>query len=77
MHAYMHESCLTLCNPMDCSPPGSICPRDSPGKNAVMGCHALLQGGLPDPGIEPTSSALQADSSPLSQGRPYKWSIIL
>ena len=24
-----------------------------PGKNTGMGCHFLLQGGLPDPGIEP------------------------
>ena len=27
---------------MDCSPPGSSYPWDSPGKN--IGCHALLQG---------------------------------
>ena len=27
-----------------------------------MGCHFLLQGNLPDPGIEPRSSALQADA---------------
>ena len=26
-----------------------------PGKNDRVGCHFLLQGGLPDPGIEPTS----------------------
>ena len=25
------KSCLTLCNPMDCSPPGSPCPLPSPG----------------------------------------------
>ena len=29
---------------MDCSPPGSSVHRDSPGKNAGVGCHALLQG---------------------------------
>ena len=29
-----------------------------------MDCHALLQGILPDPGIEPGSPALQADSLP-------------
>ena len=23
MHATLRQSCLTLCNPMDCSPPGS------------------------------------------------------
>ena len=29
-----------------------------------MGCHALLQGDLPEPGIKPRSLALQADSLP-------------
>ena len=43
-------SCLTLCNPMDCSPPGSSVHRDSPGKNTGMGCHALLQGIFPAQG---------------------------
>ena len=37
------SSCLTLCNPMDCSPPGSSVHGDSPDKNTGMGCHALLQ----------------------------------
>ena len=27
-----------------------------------MGCHFLLQGNLPDPGIEPRSPAFQADA---------------
>ena len=27
-----------------------------------MGCHALFQGNLPNPGIEPSSPTLQADS---------------
>ena len=35
---------LALCNPMDCSLPGSSIHRDSPGKNTRVGCHALLQG---------------------------------
>ena len=30
-----------------------FCPWDSPGKNTGVGCHALLQGNLPNPGIEP------------------------
>ena len=29
---------------MDCSPPGSSVPGDSPGKNTGVGYHALLQG---------------------------------
>ena len=37
-------------------------PWDSPGKNTGVGCHFLLQGNLPDPGIEPRSLALQADA---------------
>ena len=37
------QSCLTLSDPMDCSPPGSPRPWDSPGKNTGVGCHFLLQ----------------------------------
>ena len=44
------QSCLTLCDPMDCSPPGSPVHGDSPGKNTRMGCHALLQGIFPTQG---------------------------
>ena len=33
----------TLCDPMDCSPPGSPVHGDSPSKNTGVGCHALLQ----------------------------------
>ena len=64
------QSCLTLCNPMDCSPPGSS-------------VHGILQArywsglpcpppwDLPNPGIELVPPALQADSLPLShQGSP-------
>ena len=38
------QSGLTLCDSMDCSPPGSSVHGDSPGKNTVVSCHALLQG---------------------------------
>ena len=37
------QSCPTLCNPMDCSLPGSSVHRDFPGKNTGVGCHFLLQ----------------------------------
>ena len=37
------QSCPTLCDPIDCSPPGSPRPWDSPGKNTGVGCHFLLQ----------------------------------
>ena len=32
------------------------------GKNTGVGCHSLLQGNLPNPGIKPGSPTLQADS---------------
>ena len=44
------KSCLTLCNPIDCSPPGSSGHGDFPGKNTAVGCHALLQGIFPTQG---------------------------
>ena len=37
-------SCLTICDPMDCSPPGASVHGDSPGKDTGVGCHAFLQG---------------------------------
>ena len=47
---------------------------DFPGKSASVGCHFLLQGDLPDPGIEPGSPALEADAlisePPGKQQRP-------
>ena len=45
------QSCPTLCNPMDCSPPAPQGPWDSPGKNTAVGCHALLQGIFPTQGL--------------------------
>ena len=40
--AKLLQSCPTLCDPIDGSPPGSR-PWDSPGKNTGVGCHFLLQ----------------------------------
>ena len=62
------QSSLTLCNPMDCSQPGSS-------------VHGILQArmlelfpspdDLPNPGIEPMSPALQVDSLPTElPGKP-------
>ena len=42
---------IWLCNPLDCSLPGSSDPWDSPGKSTGVGCHFLL------PEIEPESLA--------------------
>jgi len=47
------QSCLTLCSPMDCSPPGSSIHGDSPGKNTGVGCHSLLQGIFPTQRLNP------------------------
>ena len=61
MQVLVTQLCLTLCDPMGCSLPGSS-------------VHWIIQeeywsglpfpspGDLPDPGIEPISPALQADS---------------
>ena len=37
------KSLPTLCDPIDGSPLGLLCPWDSPGKNTGVGCHFLLQ----------------------------------
>ena len=47
------QLCPTLFHPKDCSPPGSSIHGDSPGKNAGVGCHALLQGIFPTQGSNP------------------------
>jgi len=59
------QSCLTLWEPMDC-------PWNSLGQNIGVGGLSLLQEIFPtDPGIEPRSPALQADSLPSEpQGTP-------
>ena len=53
------QSCRTLCQPMDCSPPGS-------SVHGILGWVASFPspGDLPDPWSKPGSSALQADSLP-------------
>ena len=56
------QSCLTLCDPMDYSPPGSSVHGDSPGKNTGVSCRPPSAGDLPNPGIKHRSPALQADS---------------
>ena len=67
------QSCLTLCDPMDCSLPGFSVHGNSPGKNIGVDCHALPpvdfldQGFLVDQGFP----ALQADSLPFEPpGKP-------
>ena len=73
MHAQSFQLCLTLYDPVDCSPPGSR-PWDSPGKNTGVGCHCLSSpGDLLDPGIESAPPALQADSFTAEPpGKPHR-----
>ena len=41
------QSCLTLCDPMDCSLPARLLqPWDFPGKNSGVGCRFMLQGSV-------------------------------
>ena len=52
------QLCPTLCNPTDCSPPGSSVHGDSPSKNTGVGCHALLQGIFPTQRSNPHLSCI-------------------
>ena len=51
------QSCLTLCDPMDCSPPDSSVPRIFQARY-WSGLSFPSSGDLPNPGIEPGSPAL-------------------
>ena len=48
---FIAQSCPTLCNPMDCNPPGSSVHGDSPGQNTGVGSLSLLQGIFPNQGL--------------------------
>ena len=71
-HAYLCVSAKslqfykTLCYPMDFSWLLGFSVHETLQARILdgVGCRALLQGNLPDPGIELISSALQADSLP-------------
>ena len=55
------QSCPTLCDPMDCSPPGSSVHGIL--QATILGWVAIsFSRGFSDPGIEPGSSALQEDA---------------
>ena len=47
------QLCPTLCDPMNCSPPGSSVHGSFPGKNTGVDCHFLLQGIFPTQGLNP------------------------
>ena len=62
VHAQSLQLCPTLCDPMDCSPLGPLSMGILQARTLV-GLLFLPPGDLPDPGVEPRSPALQADSS--------------
>ena len=54
------QRCLTLCDPVDCTPPGS--PPHGMLQSRILERVAIpFPGDLPNPGIKPGSFALQAD----------------
>ena len=50
--------------PLSLRPHGLVSPWTSPGQNTGVGSLSLLQGNLPNPGMEPRSPAVQADPLP-------------
>ena len=56
------ESCSVVSDSL--RPLGVSNPGNSPGQNTRVGSLSLSPGDLPNPGIEPRSPALQADSLP-------------
>ena len=57
-----------------------LCLWDSPGKNAGVGCHFLLQGIFPTQGLSPSFLCLlhwQADSLPLAPPGKAAWSQVI
>ena len=58
--------------PYGLQPTRLLCPRNSPGKNTGVGCHALLQGIFPTQGLNPGLVCLlcwEAGSLPLASSR--------
>ena len=63
--SFNHNQTIALCSvasvvsdslqPYGLQPSRLLCPCDSPGKNIGVGSHALLQGNLSNPRIEPAS----------------------
>ena len=58
------QLCPTLCDPMDCSLPGSSIHGEFSRQEYWSGLPHPPPGGLPNPGIEPKYPAMQVDSLP-------------
>ena len=79
VHAKSLQSCPTVCDPMDCSPPGSSVHGILQARISV-GCHALLQGIFPIQGSNPRLLHLlhwQAGSLPLVPPKCVSHSVVL
>ena len=62
VHVLSRFSCVRLCDPMDRSPPGSLAHGILQAKMLQWVAMLSPPGDLSDPGIEPVSPALQANS---------------
>ena len=63
------QLCLTLCDPMDCSLPGSSVHGILQAR--ILGCHFLLQRIFPTQRLNPYLLHWQEDSLPLSHQESY------
>ena len=61
---FVCQSCLTLCDLLECSPPGSSGQGDFSRQEYCSGLSCLPSGDLSDSGIEPRSPTLYVDSLP-------------
>ena len=59
---WITNSCLTICNPIDCSRPGSSVHGIFPDKNTGVGYHFLLQRIFPTQGWNPCLLHWHTDS---------------
>ena len=74
IYSYIHfcfcclvaKTCVTLCDPMKYSMPGSSVHGIFSGRNPGVSCHFLIQGILPTQGWNPHLLPWQEDSLPLS-----------
>ena len=76
MHAKSLQSCPTLCNPMDWSPPGSSDHGILQARILKWVCYALLQGSFSTREVNPRLLHCQAGSLPLAPpGKPIDFGI--
>ena len=60
IHVLVTQSCPTLCDPINCSPPGFLS-MGLPKQEYWSGLPYPPPGDLPDPGIEPASLAIASE----------------